>query len=520
MSRLLVLPLLPLAVAAWLALSSRRDQLATGWLVALVGAFPVAVAALAPRDRIALPELLVQGNSALALDGIGRAALLLFGGLWLTAGLLMTRTREQGPGVIALLVALSGAITLGLAEGGALVYAGMLATGYGVYAIMASEPGDDSRRAGRALIVLLVVSDLVVFELLLEATAHPELGMARGLLLLGLVALVLRGAIPPAHAWLPPALIAAGTPTAILLVSVPAGAGLIGVLKILPGGALEIGVLCALLATGGAAWATVAGLAQVQARATLGYAVAATAALLLLAVPAGAGAGDQLAWLGLALLASCAALPLVALQHAGWLRDTAIAVTLLVHGLAGGHAALHAASVLPAWAEFFAPLTAVAGTLLLTLTARRTGTAAQAADAVEVTHLAFTPVILACVGLGLAWAARLPEFDSVWAAPVGITLGLLLFRVVPGRSQARIVPGDLLGPVERVGASLFRWQRALFSGWLPSVRDRVMADALALWDGEAWSQRIQRLDLRLRAWPATGVMMLVVALGAAYLLAQ
>ncbi|HSM21325.1 MAG TPA: hypothetical protein VK876_03840, partial [Rubrivivax sp.] len=234
MSRLLLLPLLPLAVAAWLALSSRAGQLATGWLVALVAAFPVTVAALMGQERIEIAELLVQGDSALVLDETARAALLLFGGLWLTAGLLMTRTRERGPGVIALLVALSGAITLGLVEGGPLVYAGMLATGYGLYAIMAGEPGEDPRRARRALIVLLVISDLLVFEVLLSSTAHPGLEPASSLLLLGLAAVALRGGVPPAHAWLPPALATAGTPTAVLLVAVPTGAALLGVLKILP----------------------------------------------------------------------------------------------------------------------------------------------------------------------------------------------------------------------------------------------------------------------------------------------
>jgi hypothetical protein len=520
MSRLLLLPLLPLAVAAWLALSSRGGQLATGWLVALIAAFPVTVAALMGQERIELAELLVQGNSALVLNETARAALLLFGGLWLTAGLLMTRTRERGPGVIALLVALSGAITLALAEGGPLVYAGMLATGYGLYAVMAGEPGEDARRAGRALIVLLVISDLLVFEVLLSSTAHPGLEPATSLLLLGLAAVVLRGGVPPAHAWLPPALATAGTPTAVLIVAVPAGAAFIGVLKILPGGVPQIGVPCVLLGVAGAAWATVAGLAQVQARATLAYAAAATAAVLLLALPAGAGPEGQLAWLGLALLACCAALPLVALQRAGWLRDTAIVAALLIHGLAAGHAASHAATALPAWGRLLAPLAAVAATLLLTLTARRTTAVLRDDSSVESTHLVFTPILLAGVGLGLAWAARLPRFDSAWAAPLAITLGLVIFRLLPERAAPAIAPGDLLGPAERMAALVFRRLRVLFRRRLPRVRDRVETGVLGLWDGPAWSRRIQRLDLRLRAWPATGVMMLLVALWAVFLLAR
>lgn len=253
MSTLLVLPLLPLAVAAWLALSPRADQLSVGWVVALVAALPVVMAALAAPDRVELPDLLVQGNAALVLDPMARAALLLFGGLWLTTGLLLTRTTGQGPSVFALLVALSGAMTLAIAEGGPLVYAGLLATGYGAYVIMAGEPGADVRRAARALIVLLVLSDLLVFELLLSAAANPGTAPQAGLLLLGLVALVLRAGIPPAHAWLPPALVAVGTPVALLLIAVLPAAAVFAALKLLPGGSSELGVICLLLAVVGAA---------------------------------------------------------------------------------------------------------------------------------------------------------------------------------------------------------------------------------------------------------------------------
>jgi len=516
-SLLLALPLLPLAAAVWLALSSRSEQLSTGWVVALVAAFPVAIAALYPADRLPFPELLVRGDAALVLDATARAALLLFGGLWLTTGLLLTRTREQGPTATALLVALSGALTLALAQGGPLVYAGMLATGYGLYAAMANEPGDDWRRAARALIVLLVASDLLVFEVLLSATADPGLEVPRKLLLLGLVALALRGCVPPAHAWLPPALAAVGTPATPLLVAVPPGMALFGALKLLPEGTREIAVTCALLGFGGAAWVTVVGVAQRRARPTLAYGLAASAALLLMSFPAGSGPGDELAWLGLALLATCAALPLVALQRAGWSRDVAIALTLLAHGMAGGHAAAHAATALPVWAGALAPAAAVAASLLVTLAARRTPAAARHDTSIETTRLAFAPILLGCTGLGLAWLARWPGFASAWTAPVGITLGLVIFRLVPAGTVARIPPGDLLGPVERLVAAPLGWLGALCLRRLPRARDQAAATLLGLWDGAAWSRRIQRLDLRLRAWSATSLLLLAVAIAAALL---
>jgi hypothetical protein len=59
--------------------------------------------------------------------------------------------------------------------------------------------------------VLLVISDLLVFEILLSATADPGASPTTGAAADGLAALVLRGGIPPAHAWLPPAL-GAGEP--------------------------------------------------------------------------------------------------------------------------------------------------------------------------------------------------------------------------------------------------------------------------------------------------------------------
>jgi hypothetical protein len=517
---LVALPVLPVAVALWLAFSARAAQLGAGWVVALVALFPMAVAVMVSPVHIPLPGVLVLGTTSLVLDAATQAALLLFGGLWLAAGLLLTRTREAGPSAIALLLGLMGASLLAIADGGPLVYAGMLATGYGLVAIIATEPGEDWRRAGRTLVILLVLSDLLVFELLLSLSAEPGVAPGFGLLLMGLAALALRGAIPPGHVWLPVAMGSVSTPSAVLLAAVPTGAALVGGLKLLPDGAPEVALLCLLLGLAGAAWVLLVGLLQTDPRSTLGYAVAATAALLLVAFPAGPGPEGQLPWLGLALLASCAVLPLVALLHTGWGRDLAIASMLLIHGLAGGHAAVHAGTALPLLPAFFAPLVAVAATLVLTVAARRTPAVTVDDGSVEPTRLAYTPVTLAAVGLGFAWTTSSPGFASLWPAPVGITLGLLAYRCLPARTRPAVAPGDLLGPVERFVSLLLRVVRVLSLRYLPRLRDRVEAVLLGLWNGEAWSRRMHKLDIRLRSWPATSLMMLVVALGAAYLMAR
>lgn len=520
MNLLVTLPLLPLVAAIWLAFSSRAEQLGAGWVVALVAAFPVAVAVLAAPERFPFPELLVGADAALVLDHAARAALLLFGGLWLVVGLLLTRTHEVGPNPVALLVALSGATTLALAEGGALVFAGMLAVGYGLYAVMAGEEGEAWRRGARALVVLLVLSDLLVFEILLSAANQPAVGLSGGLLLLLILALGLRGGVPPAHAWLPPALVSVSSPTAILLAAVPTGAALFGAVKLFPDGAPEFGFLCAVVALAGAAWALLPGLLQTAARSTLGYAVAATAALLLASLPAGAGESQQLAWLGVALLGACAALPLVALMHAGWSRDIAVALALLVHGLAGGQAALHATAALSIWVAPLPALVAVTATLLLAVAARRTAAVARNDDSVEATRLAFNPLVIAVIGLGFAWRHELPGFGSLWPAPVGITLGLLAFRFLPRRSRPGLPPGDILPALERAIGLVLRLGRVVCFRVLPRLRDRLAARLIGLWDGRAWSRRVHDLDIKLRSWPATSLMMLLFAIGAALLMVR
>ena len=514
MNLLLTLPLLPLAVLLWLAMSRRREVLATGWMIALVAAFPLAVAVLMAPLALRLPDLLVQGSAALVLDGSARAALLLFSGTWLAAGLLMTHGGERHPSVFALLVALGGALTLALGQGGPLVYAGMLAVGYGLYGVVASERHYGWQRPGAVLIVLLVISDLMVFEVLLGDTMHPG---SAAMTALAVVALGLRAAAPPAHGWLPQLLQVASAPAALLLVVVPAGAAWYGGVKLLPASGPDIAVLCLVLGVAGGTWALAGGLAQRDERASLGYAVAATSALLLLGLPAGAEGDAGLPWLVLAVLAACAAQPLLRFLAHGWRHDLAVTLVLLVHGLAAGQAACQAGLQLPPGLALLPGLVALFATLALTLAVRRV--AAEPATPAHSIALVFTPLALALAGLGVGWWWSPPGFASVWTTPIAITLGLLAHRWLD-RRRAAPVAGDVLDPIESLTSRLVRVVGAACNEQLARLRDRSQARLLGLWNGPAWSRRMHRLDLSLRAWPATSLMMLAVALGAAYFLGR
>jgi hypothetical protein len=504
--------------SVWIGLLRRADGATAGLAAAGIAAAAMFTAVLAPAGTLSLPQLLVRGNAGLALDAGARPALLLFGGLWIIAGLLAWH-RGDGRGGTALLLTLSAALTLALAQGEALIYMSLLCTGYGLYALLAAEAPDGWQRAGRALVVLLVISDLLIFETLVHAAAHGGPGIGPDLLPLLLIALLLRASIPPAHAWLPPALSGISASGGMLLLAVPTGAALFAAIKLLPGGPGEAGSILPVIALAGAGWALVAGVAQRQAPASLGYALAASAAALLAAFPATNTAGLSLAWAALAVLGSLAMLPVIALQRPGRARTTSVTCMLVIHGLAVMQLAALANMATPgAYALITVPV-AVTASALLTLSAQRTPGASPGANSRQAGTLALGLAGLALAGLLAAWFLGPPNRTLAWLAPLGIACGLLLHRFARSVALPRIPPGDLLGPVESLGQWLLRHLRGWCEPGLSHVRDDTQQRFIAAWDGRAWALRFQRLELRLRAWSTTSLLVLILALVMAFLLA-
>ncbi len=520
MSVLVALPIMPLLAALWFVLTGAqgRQRRAEGWVCALIALFLIAAAIFVAPEQVDVPYLLTTDQSSLRFDGAARASLLLFGSLWLVAGLL-GRSRGTGASPVPLLAALAGATTVAVAESGPAVFTGMLVTGYGLYAVMASESGDSPHLATRTLAILLVASDLVIFEILLHEAAHPLHGVGAGSAMLIICAIVLRGGIAPAHVWLPPALPGVSVPTALLLAGVPAGAALIGGQKLLAGSNTETGGFALIIGLAAAVWSVIGGCAQRDALPTLAYATAASAALLLVALPLGTTAGSS-SWLVLSLLTCCAATVIIGVLHAGPARSAAIVAILAMHGLATGQAALLAAQHLTTAGAFIASLIALFATLLLTLAVRRTPGHQRQGDSAEAAIHALTLASLAAFGLGFAWATDGIGFASLWPAPVGISLGLVLFRLLPQRETPRIPPGDLLVPAAAAGSRAARALARLCTRQLPRYRDRAQRALVSLWRGERWAERIARLEARLGAWPATSILMLLIAIAAALLLAS
>lgn len=281
-------PLLLSGLAAFPRLVSALAVLAP-W-----AAMPALLAGLmAPNVELLLPELLL--GSSLMIDPIGRPFLVLLALLWLAAGWLAgERLRRPGP-VLMFLLAMSG--SFGLAVAGNLVVLLLASTvvGYALCGLAAGQPG------ARALVVTLVLSDLIVFELLLllmkgdiglslapGVAPSAAIGASTLFLALTLLGFGAKAALFGLHVWLPRMLAGQAVELGPMLVGFVLGAGLLPWLRLLAPGALPAGQASLLAWSGlaGIGLAVLFGLLQRGRRALLGYALSALSGfwLLLLSV--------------------------------------------------------------------------------------------------------------------------------------------------------------------------------------------------------------------------------------------
>lgn len=515
MSPLLILPLLPLAAALWLAVSHRLGRRRVPGLFELAALAPIAAAFIADMSA-EVRYFLTTHVSVFELDTGARAALLLFGALWLVAGRL-DRRRESRPADVPLLIALSAAITVALVRQGPAVFCGMLVAGFGLCAFVASEAGTALRRPVRVLAAFLVTSYLLVFEVLLHVQADPLAGMTTTSAAMIILAVVLAGGIPPAHVWQTAALPRASAATAVLLIGLPAGVALTGGHKLLSGAGSELALACLILAVAGAAWSACRGALQRSALVTLAYATAATASLLLIGLPGGT-APAAIPWITLSLLAACSALVVLRLQRPGFARNAGITLAVVFHGVAASQFAVITANASAAIGGLPASLVAVLATMLVTLTARRIAATTFPGVATDAAWLAPLLAVLAAVGIGVASIPGADHLAAVWPAAAGIGLGLLLSRLLPAQDAPGVPSGFPDGAANGALMAAFHGITRFFEYQLPSLRERLQNRLLSLWQGKTWAWRIARLESLLAVWPATALGMLLLAIAIGWLL--
>lgn len=349
-----VLILLPPLVLAGLLIWQRLT--ASVGVLAPWAALPALLAGLtAPIVELELPGLLL--GSRLMLDPIGKPVLAVLGLLWLAAGWLPGRRTWDRGQLLLFLLAMTGSLTLAVAGDLVVFLLASTLAGYALYGLAARE------RGAAILIGLLLLSDLILFELLLllikqgaglslsaELPGHAIHSSAL-LLALAVLGFGVKAALPGLHYWLPSILSATNRRLGPLLISFVFGAGLLPWLRLLGpdarNGAQQPDILGWLILVGIGLTALL-GLLQRTRGGCLGYTMAALSGFSLLAITeAGAITVTDVAMTGTvtsaALASGQSALALAALSvlpGSAFSRKTilpailnGLAVLLLAHAL-------------------------------------------------------------------------------------------------------------------------------------------------------------------------------------------
>ncbi|WP_296809885.1 hypothetical protein [Thiocapsa sp.] len=298
------------------------------WVIELLpwsAAPALAVALLIPDLTLALPETLL--GSGLALDATGRVFLATTALLWLVAGTLMVGRRPgdawERRSALPALLATGAGFALALADDGLLWFAAGTLAGYAVYALILQAATRAARAAGRRLVILLVLSDLLLFELFLilaHAAGGTSFAALRGavaatdspafVLALMTLGFGVKAGVLGVHLWLLPAFGSTTLGVRVALIGFVAAAGLLGWLRLLPLGEMAwstAGTALHGLAFATAAYAVIGGFSWAGQRALAGSVLMALTAQWLWALAAALQRPESGA-------AIAALLPMVALQ--------------------------------------------------------------------------------------------------------------------------------------------------------------------------------------------------------------
>lgn len=240
---LLLVPGLPFAWALLLA-ASRREmlQFLAPW-VALPG---LLVALLLPAGTIVdLPWVMLQ--TRMGLDSSNRVFLLFTSLLWLLSTMDAWESMAGKPKLreflFFMLLSMSGNLGLIVAQDLFTFYLAFALMSFSSYGLVVHYRNEESLRAGRVYMVLVVVGEILIFTslLMVHQTAGSALlsdfsEVAKDPWILGLVFAgfgIKAGAIP-LHVWLPLAHPAAPTPASAVLSGAMIKAGLLGWMRFLP----------------------------------------------------------------------------------------------------------------------------------------------------------------------------------------------------------------------------------------------------------------------------------------------
>lgn len=554
---LLLVVIWPLLLAG--ALTSGTTRPVALRLVPWAALPALAMAGLLADTGLGLPGTML--GSALVLDGTGRVFLLLSAALWLATGLLarhQLHTAGANRFAVLLLLAMAGGFGLALAADALMFFAAGTVAAYALYGLLVHEADVSAQTAGRVLVVLLLVSDLLVFELLLilgqaaGSVDFPSLrqalvntdnqGLVLGLLIIGFG---IKTGVVGVHFWLAPVFVTAAVAVRPALIGSLLGAGLLGWLRLLPFGEIYgsgAGAVLPWLAWVTLGYAVVAGLLQARFRSVLAYAAIALTGVWMAML--GSGLRHPQAWHGMAealhaaVLQSgfaLAALLLLdrrtggsvsaGLRHLSrglmWLAALLLAAAPV--GVAGALAKMDGTAALQvSWATAALAFLAARSLLLTAPTIHGSRDMSISLYVVQQPTQAPTARTLLAAG-GLTGAAVLaaaynlvgPLPAELWyralMVPVAVLAAWLSIALRVPRLPA-LPPGDLLVPISRGLALTLTLGRRLADEQLPCWRDAWLASLRRPWSKRDWWRIIERVESGLNHWPTVLVILALLGL--------
>ena len=304
------LMLLIVLILPWLLLSLTGVNRFTPWLRRCLVAVPAVGLVLAfapPAGQLELPGLLL--GSQFGVDGVNRLFLVVTALAWLAASVLaasyLGTTARPRRFLTCFLLAMGGNFALVLSQDAVSFFTGFAVMSLAAYGLVNHRGDTASTYAGRVYIVLAIAGEVLLFAALLGLVQGagqirfplhfeappPDWAIACAVLGFGVKAGML-----PLHMSVPLSYGAAPLAGGVALAGAMLNAGLLGWLRWLPLGSVELttwGFLFAGVGLLGAAWGVVQGVRQSSARTLLGYSSVSQVGLMMLFIGAGFLAPDQ-----------------------------------------------------------------------------------------------------------------------------------------------------------------------------------------------------------------------------------
>jgi formate hydrogenlyase subunit 3/multisubunit Na+/H+ antiporter MnhD subunit len=498
---------LPALLAAWFASGVPRMSIGDGPLELLF--------------ELDLPGALLLGVAALLWAAAGAYA-----------GQYLRGTPHAGRFAVCWLLAATGCLGLFVAADLASLYAMLAMMTLGATGLVVHDGTPRAWRAGATYLGLALLAEsvlLVAFAMLAVAMPGPGLAIAdavatlavtqeRGTILALLVfGFGLKAGLVPLHVWVPLAHSAAPVPASAVLSGAVVKAGILGLIRFLPGDESlpSLGQLLAVAGFVTAFYGVLVGLTQRHPKAVLAYSSVSQLGVVVAVLGLGLAAGDAASRVAAAFYASnhvlvkgalflaVGAAAAGAVGRRGWVLAPAMVLCLALGGLpfTGGAIAKYAVKDVfgAGFAGTLAALSSIGTTLLMLHFLRRLASQEYSQEGRAPPGMLLPWLVMALAAMVLPWwlyataglgqvAAALSLaalWESLWPVAVGVILALLLRG--PSEALPRVPEGDVAALIDpatqaslRIGAGLDRLD-GLLRGWtVASIGLVVIAVAIGI----------------------------------------